>query len=80
MAMKCTDRGDDELVQKHTEDLNISMNTRDQEETGEFTLSSLCQTGTICNLCVISTSPVDESHRWNNDDEFEPLTATRATA
>mgnify|MGYP006945504573 CR=1 FL=1 len=35
---------------------------------------------TICNLCVISTSPVDESHRWNNDDEFEPLTATRATA
>ena len=45
MAMKCTDRGDDELVQKHTEDLNISMNTSDQEETGEFTLSSMCPKG-----------------------------------
>ena len=56
MAMKCTDRGDDELVQKHTEDLNISMNTRDQEETGEFTLSSLCQTGR--SVTSASSQPV----------------------
>ena len=56
MAMKCTDRGDDELVQKNTEDLNISMNTSDQEETGEFTLSSMCPKGE--SVTSASSQPV----------------------
>ena len=80
MAMKCTDRGDDELVQKHTEDLKYQHEYKRSGGNRRVHFKQHVPDRTICNLCVISTSPVDESHRWNNDDEFEPLTATRATA
>lgn len=73
VALKCTDRDDDKLAKKYTEHLMCKHECEGSGENKRVRFKHHVPHRKICNLCVISTSPVDESHLWNNDDEFEPL-------
>ena len=66
--------------QKHTNHLKNHYESKQSEGNRRVHFKQNVPQSRIYNLSTISTNPVDESHRWNNDDEFEPLTATRATA
>ncbi|QNJ32743.1 hypothetical protein SynPROS91_02393 [Synechococcus sp. PROS-9-1] len=66
--------------QKHTNHLKNHYESKQSEVNRRVHFKQNVPQSRIYNLSTISTNPVDESHRWNNDDEFEPLTATRATA